>query len=94
MRDRLERAFAWWGYFAYRHAGWVLTVVLALTAALGSQLPKLGFDTSIEAYIREDDPVRLDYDEFRALFGMDTLILIAVRPPQAKEGSWRFISRK
>ncbi len=82
MRDRIEQAFERWGHFAYRRAGWVLAMVLGLTAALASQLPNLAFDTSTEGFVHEDDPVRVTYDEFRAQFGSDTLILIAVRPPE------------
>ena len=85
MRDRIERAFAHWGHFAYRRAGWVIAVVLALTAAAATQLPKLGFDTSTEGFFHEDDPALLEYDEFRGRFGMDTLLLIAVRPPEVFE---------
>ena len=82
MRDRIERAFEQWGHFAYRRAGWVIAVVLGVVGALATQLPNLRYDGSTEAFFHEDDPVRVTYDQFRAQFGSDTLILIAVRPPE------------
>ncbi|MDJ0852126.1 MAG: efflux RND transporter permease subunit [Myxococcota bacterium] len=80
MRERVERGFAAWGHLAYRHAWLVIAVMLAVVVLLGSQLPKIGFDTSTEGFFREDDPVRVAYDDFRRGFGQDTMILVAVRP--------------
>jgi predicted RND superfamily exporter protein len=82
MRERIERGFDAWGRFAYEHAWIVIGVALALTAGLASQLPRIGFDTSTEGFFNEDDPVRQAYDAFRARFGQDTKILVAVRPDE------------
>jgi predicted RND superfamily exporter protein len=80
VTQRLERAFAAWGHVAYHRAWWVIAAFVAIVAALGTQLPKMGIDTSTEGFFHEDDPVRADYDRFRMQFGQDTLILVAVRP--------------
>jgi predicted RND superfamily exporter protein len=85
MRDRIEAAFERWGHFAYRRAGWVLCIALGLTTALASQLPRLELDTSMEGFFHEGDPVLVAYDDFRARFGSDTLVLIAVQPPEVFE---------
>jgi predicted RND superfamily exporter protein len=82
MRDRIERGFDAWGRFAYEHAWIVIGVVLALSAGLASQLPRIGFDTSTEGFFNEEDPVRQAYDSFRTRFGQDTKILLAVRPDE------------
>jgi predicted RND superfamily exporter protein len=80
MRDRIERAFEAWGHLAYRRAWRVIAIGALVTVALATQLPKLGFDTSTEGMFHPDDPIRVAYDEFRARFGSDTMILAAVRP--------------
>ncbi len=80
MRERIERGFAVWGHFAYRHAWAVIALVVGAAALLGSQLPKLTIDTSTEGFFREGDPVRVVYDDFRRRFGQDTMVLVAVRP--------------
>jgi predicted RND superfamily exporter protein len=79
MRERLEKGFAQWGRFAYRHAWVVIGLVLACTVSLATQLPKIGFDTSTEGFFNEEDPVRVTYDAFRREFGQDTMILLAIR---------------
>ncbi len=80
MRERIERGFAAWGHFAYRHAWAVIVLMLGVVAGLGSHLPKTTFDTSTEGFFREGDPVRTVYDDFRRRFGQDTMILVAVAP--------------
>jgi len=79
MREHLEKSFAQWGRFAYRHAWVVIGLVLACTVSLATQLPKIGFDTSTEGFFNEEDPVRVTYDAFRRKFGQDTMILLAIR---------------
>ena len=79
MRESVERGFARWGHFAYRHAWVVIALMLACTAALATNLPKIYFDTSTEGFFNEEDPVRVTYDAFRTQFGQDTMILLAIR---------------
>jgi predicted RND superfamily exporter protein len=78
VRKRIDRALAAWGHFAYRHAWPVIACVLLVVAALGSQLPRLEFDTSTESFLHEDDPLRITYDEFREQFGRDDQVVIAI----------------
>ena len=82
IRDRIERGFAAWGHMAYRRAGWVIALALLGTAALASQLSELWIETSTESFFRESDPARVTYDRFRAQFGQDVLIVVAIKPPR------------
>ncbi|MGI9592480.1 MAG: efflux RND transporter permease subunit [Myxococcota bacterium] len=82
VRDRIERGFAAWGHLAYRRAGWVIALALLGTAALASQLPKLWIETSTESFFHESDPARVTYDRFRAQFGQDVMIVVAIKPPR------------
>jgi predicted RND superfamily exporter protein len=54
--------------------------VLALAAGLGAQLPDLAIDNSVEGFLREDDPILIQYNEFRDQFGRDDVSVIAVEP--------------
>jgi len=75
-RAQIEAGFEGWGHFVFRHAKLVLAVILVITAGLISQLPKITIDTSSESFLYKDDPIRVAYDEFRAQFGRDEVIII------------------
>ncbi len=63
-----------------RHRWWVIAFVLAMAAGLGAQLPNLAIDNSVEGFLREDDPILIQYNEFRDQFGRDDVSVIAVGP--------------
>ncbi len=56
----------------------VIAVVLVITAALGSFLPSLQFDASIEAMIPQDDPVLAELEKAVEDFGSQDLFFIAL----------------
>jgi predicted RND superfamily exporter protein len=85
LRDRIERLFAAWGRLAYRRPWLVIGLVLLTVGSLASQLPKFSFDTSMEGFLHEDDPVRTAYDAFRERFGRDTKLLLVIRPSDVFE---------
>jgi len=82
MRDRIEALFKAWGHFAYRRAWLVIPVMLALSGVVLTQASKIRIDTSTEGFFHENDPIRIAYDEFREKFGRDTLVLLAIEPPE------------
>lgn len=55
-----------------------LALILLELLALGSQLPKLEIDTSVERFLRPDSKAIKDYDKFRKEFGRDEFFVIAV----------------
>jgi predicted RND superfamily exporter protein len=77
-----QRTFERWGRFVARHAWAVIGLMGLLALGLGSQLPALRIDASDEAFLAEDDPVRRSYDAFRAQFGREGMIAIAIQPPE------------
>ncbi len=81
IRVRIERDFERWAHFVARHRCWVIAAMLIATAALGTGLPNVTLDTSLESFFKKDDPTRVAYDEFRAQFGREDLILVAVETP-------------
>ena len=72
-------------HFATRRAGWLLALVLAITAAGAAQIfdpvthqLRLTVDPSIDAMLPEDDADRKYYEHIRRLFGSDETVLIAL----------------
>ncbi len=78
FRELVERQFGVWGHQVYSHPWLIIFIMLAITASLGSQLPKIDVDTSTEGFLYEDDPVRVRYDAFRQQFSNDNKTLMSV----------------
>ena len=81
MRHRIETWFRSAAGLIHDRA-WVFILICVLAAAaLGSQIPKLRIDTSNESYFHRSDPVLTVYNDFKAQFGTDELIIAAVEVP-------------
>ncbi len=80
IRDSIEGFFSRLGLIVYQFKYVALTFVLALTAFLFLQLPKLTIDTSNDAFYHQDDPIRIGYNKFRQQFGKDDHIIIGLKP--------------
>ena len=79
LRDGVERGFEAWGRRVEARPLAVLLACAAFVAFCASGLPGLSIDTSFEAFLRANDPVRLAYDAFRDRFGRDERIIVAIR---------------
>ena len=80
LLNRIESGLSWWGRWVAEHAIRVTLTVFLGTGLLATQLQYFTLDTSSEGYYHADDPVRIQYDEFRSVFGRDSAILVALRP--------------
>lgn len=80
MRERIEAALGQWGRFVAAHAYAVIFVVVLATGLLLTQMQHFRFDTSSEGYFHRDDPVRVQAEEFQAMFGRDTRVVISLTP--------------
>ena len=80
MHERVEALLSAWGHFVYRHAWWVIAIVLLVTVGAATQLKHFYIDASLEGFFHEDDPVRVHYDEFREQYGRDTFLIVALEP--------------
>ncbi|MCP5040331.1 MAG: MMPL family transporter, partial [bacterium] len=85
IHERVESGFEVWGHWIHRRRAIVIGVMLALPLALASQMSEIVMDVSNEAFLHEQDPVRIQYGEFRRQFGMDNMIMIGIRPPEIFE---------
>ncbi|GAB6146696.1 efflux RND transporter permease subunit [Desulfocicer niacini] len=57
----------------------VLGVLLAITVLLGGGLGGIVMDNSLDSFFKNDDPVKKEYDSFKAVFGGDEYIYIVYR---------------
>lgn len=60
------------------------TLFIALTAVAVSGLGRVDLDNSVNAFFRDDVPVKHAYDKFRAVFGSDEVLYIVY---EAKDGN-------
>ena len=81
LRQRIELAFEAWGRWVYRRPKRTMALLFALVAGLATQLTGVTYDTSLESFLHQEDPLRLRYEEFRREFGRDDLVLVSVQAP-------------
>jgi predicted RND superfamily exporter protein len=79
MHNKLENLMGKMGEFIYENPLKVIVVVLLLLAFPLSHVPQIKMDTSTEGFMHDDDPVLLEYNAFRAQFGRDERVIIAVK---------------
>jgi predicted RND superfamily exporter protein len=79
MHNKLENLMGRMGAFIYDNPLKVIVVVFALLAFPLSHVPQIKMDTSTEGFMHDDDPVLLEYNEFRAQFGRDERVIVALK---------------
>ncbi|MFQ5432714.1 MAG: RND family transporter [Nitrospinota bacterium] len=82
LRKSVERGFERFAHLVYRNRLTAILLTLIFFAALASNLPNLGIDTSNEGFLRDDDPVLITYNEFRDQFGRAEMVIIALSPEE------------
>jgi predicted RND superfamily exporter protein len=79
MHKRLENFMGRAGAFIHDNPLKVILIVFALLAAPLAHVPQIKMDTSTEGFMHDDDPVLLEYNAFRAQFGRDERIVLALK---------------
>ena len=79
MHKKLEKMMGKFGEYIYDNPFKVVLVVLALLAAPIAHVPQIKMDTSTEGFMHDEDPVLLTYNDFRAQFGRDERIVLAIK---------------
>jgi len=82
IRNRIENWFEDLAHLIYRHRVLAIIIMLGLSGALASQIPKITIDTSTEGFLHKEDPAIQAYNAFRDQFGRDEVIIIAIQPEQ------------
>ncbi len=62
-----------------KHKYLVLVAMIAILMAMIVNVPKITLDTTTEGFLRDDDPVRVRYDQFQNQFGHDEKIVVAIK---------------
>lgn len=78
IRDDFENYFGRLGLFIFQHRFSTLVFVFGIIAVSLLQLRTLTIDTSNDAFYHADDPIRIEYNEFREQFGKDDHIIIGI----------------
>jgi len=91
FRNRIEAWFETYAHVIYRNRIKTIVIMLVLTAAMVSQIPKITIDTSTEGFLHTDDPALVAYNDFRDQFGRDEVIIIAIK--SADIFSQRFLDK-
>jgi uncharacterized protein len=79
MHNKLENLMGKLGTFIHDNPFKVILVILVLLAFPLSHVPQIKMDTSTEGFMHDDDPVLLEYNAFRAQFGRDERVVIALK---------------
>ena len=67
------------GAFVHDNPLKVIFVVLALLTAPLYHVPQIKMDTSTEGFMHPEDPVLVTYNKFRAQFGRDERVVLAIK---------------
>jgi predicted RND superfamily exporter protein len=79
MHNKLEDLMGRIGGFIHDNPIKVIVLVLGLLAFPVSHVPQIKMDTSTEGFMHDDDPVLITYNKFRAQFGRDERIVLAIK---------------
>ncbi|HIL80333.1 MAG TPA: hypothetical protein EYG54_03605, partial [Myxococcales bacterium] len=82
-RQGIEARFENFGRFIVHRRWFFVPLVLLFAGSLSSQAPKIQIDTSAESFLRDDDPGKILYDNFRDQFGRGEVLIAAVRTRDA-----------
>ena len=79
MHHKLEILMGRLGAFIHDNPFKIILLVIALLAFPLSQVPNIKMDTSTEGFMHPEDPVLITYNKFRAQFGRDERVVIAIK---------------
>jgi len=82
IRDSIERSFERLARLLFRHAWLSLAAVSLLMAPLLLHVPRIQVNTSAESLLREGDPTRSQYEQFRQEFGRSDMIVVMLHSPR------------
>jgi len=80
LHQKIELLFSGFASFVYRCKYITLIMMLILTCGLASRIPTLVIDTRDESFFHDDDPILVEYNKFRDIFGQDDMFIVALKP--------------
>ncbi len=82
MQKRFESWFKAAAGLIYDRAWRIILITAVVAVGLGFQVTRLRIDTSNESYFHKTDPVLTVYNDFKAQFGTDELVIVAIEAPK------------
>jgi predicted RND superfamily exporter protein len=79
IRHNIEAWFEQYAHAVFHHRIKTIVIMLILTGALVSQIPRITIDTSTEGFLHREDPVLVAYNGFRDQFGRDEVVIVAIQ---------------
>ncbi|MCP3898191.1 MAG: MMPL family transporter, partial [Desulfobacteraceae bacterium] len=80
LRKTIESLFESLANYLYTHKFSMLFMVIIIVILFASQIPNIKIDTSTEGFLHIDDPILLDYEEFRDQFGREEIAMVSLKP--------------
>lgn len=80
LKRCIEEQFEKWGRYVFRKKLFFLVVSLLATSFFAAQIPKTILDASTLGFYHKDDPVRVEYENFKEQFGLDEFVVISLTP--------------
>ncbi len=80
LRKNIESLFESLANYLYSHKFSMLFMVITIVVLFASQIPNIKIDTSTEGFLHIDDPILLDYEEFRDQFGREEIAMVSLKP--------------
>ncbi len=87
-RSKTESRLESIGEIITKHPIKIIFVMLLLSVAIISNLPKITIDTSTEGFLHADDPALIRYEAFKEQFGQDEKIMVVVRSKNIFESNF------
>ncbi|MEN8243935.1 MAG: MMPL family transporter [Thermodesulfobacteriota bacterium] len=81
FRNKIEAWFERYAQAVFHHRIKTILIMLILTGALVSQIPRITIDTSTEGFLHTKDPALIAYNDFRDQFGRDEIVIVAIQSP-------------
>lgn len=81
MQKYIESWFKAAAGVIHDRAWFFILITGVMAVGLGLQISRLNIDTSNESYFHKSDPVLTAYNDFKAQFGTDELIVVAIEAP-------------
>lgn len=82
IRSQIEEKFENLGRIIYKNPIKTLLLLFTLIAALAIHIPKLTIDTSTEGILHKNDPLLMEYNDYRDQFNGSTIILLGIQSPE------------
>lgn len=79
FRKRVEEWLKVFSDLIYNNHYKTLLLMFILVGGIVSQVPKISVNTSLEGLLHEQDPILIEYNQFRDQFGREELIILAIK---------------